>query len=248
LGTGPGVGEDDSPTAPGDVVPSAAPAGVFGSHIGNNVPPGITGPLQTAPPVKLPSSAGNSPPLLPPVAMPPMAIPIPAIDESPSGPAPNPSAIDLPPGCFLPSGSPPVGMPSSVGAIDLPDPTDSQLPGGQASSGTLGDLLPSLLDAGRGQGDDSAADGRSAKPAAESANSAAAATSGGGTSAAWLGGPPSALTINLGEGHRLAKNALDTIARKMDLLSIGNAQREVSRAFDLYQANRRAMFNTFGRR
>jgi len=58
--------------------------------------------------------------------------------------------------------------------------------------------------------------------------------------------PP--LTINSGDSHRVLSGLLDTIVRKMDLLSIGNAQREVSRAFDLYQANRRAMFNTFGRR
>jgi hypothetical protein len=55
-----------------------------------------------------------------PFSFPAVSLPIPTIDENPTGPAPDPSLIDLPPGCFTPPSSPTADIPISAGAMDYP--------------------------------------------------------------------------------------------------------------------------------
>jgi hypothetical protein len=142
-------------------------------------------------------------------------------------------------------------IPVSAGALDLPGPTDPQLPGGQASSGILPDLLPSFSDPGCFPTSDSRAGPSPGDFAAGSTgpnHTAAPDSARSGTFADSVLNPLPRLTISPGDSHRLLSGLLDTATRKMDRLNVDNAQREVRRAFDLYQANRRAMFINFNSR
>jgi hypothetical protein len=174
-------------------------------------------------------------------------MPMPTIDENPTGPAPDPSLIDLPPGCFTPPSSPTADMPISAGAMDYPGPADSQSPSVQADAGTLADILPSLSATGCFSPGDGEAGPSPGDFTSDSSSPGSATSSGSGRSGTFsdcVRNPLPRLTINPGDSHRLLHGLLDTAARKMDRVSIDHAQREVRRVFDLYQANRRVLFRS----
>jgi len=134
--------------------------------------------------------------------------------------------------------------------MDLPDPTGLPLPGVPALGGTLADLLPSLSDAGcfmPGGGDADSSSGGSASGPTGSGNTAFPGSAASGTISDCVAGPMPQIAVKMGETHRMATSVLSGMSRKLAQLASQLAKTEVERAFHLYQANRRVLFNTFRR-
>jgi hypothetical protein len=235
-----------SAPSPADVLTSAEPPAMFR--------PGNTGIMSPDP--SFPGSAspnGPSPLGNPPQAnseipdsdnLPPFVSPsVPGTDQSSTVPLSSLPVLDPALLSTLPFLSPPDESVPPTAGISAPS---NQPPRDQFVPNSVRDILPLLPDATLHSSGDYAPRSQQPSGAGEpsrstSAASASAAPAGARTSATWQAGSPPVLTINVGNGHRLARCLLSEMAHKLEDAAREQSD-ELRRSFNIFRANMRTNF------
>ncbi|HEX3655332.1 MAG TPA: hypothetical protein VHV55_05990 [Pirellulales bacterium] len=217
----------DALNYPADVLTSAEPPAIFGP--GNT---GIMSPNPTFP--------GIAPPNVP-IVSPFVSPSIPGTDETPAAPLSSLPTLD--PALFStqPFLLPPnETVPPTAAESTAPHPS----PPSQSIPNSVRDILPLLPDASPDSTTDEAAPWR--QPSCAVADlphvTAVSGTTGNAKFADVAARRLPEITVNLGEGHRMANRVLAAIGQKLEEAAREQCRNEIHRRFSLFRADMRANF------